>query len=513
MSILCWYNSPGNLFKIDRSNYFKNSPKTTLQPFVPPPVSLQITRTDMNHMVGSNQFTDESFSYLQSVVKPKMEQFREMRPANHVINSTLYDEVFVTSDIHADFRKLLQIFQSAGLIALPEGIDPYTEAIYDLDIICETRWLKPRTLVILVGDIVDGMRNDPQKHLVDDKIGSFEFLIHSFLYNIRLKAIQEKGEVMFVLGNHDLDSVILQNEHNITENVHPTTWKFFGNATFNAIETIHPMKPTLVDFYLKTHRSDFFNAVKNRTNALVEFYKNCPYGFLSLEHDGIKDSAFVHGGFHNEHHGIGLLKGFGIVQTKIDKTLDVTELRHHKESYDSIWSRRYQYDLDRCRKVEELGYSQIVVGHCTTPIGGSRSGGSGYKSYRQLYDAMSDKTYAGECMNDQRGCVLLDCYQKGNPTLSYVDIASSAAFRQDRFTNQQRPVEILKLTKSGHMPYYTVSKITIDPSHMILPVRTDKFPSPTPRPTPESAGGTRKGSSKRARGNARGNARKTLKRE
>jgi len=426
--------------------------------------SLSLTKEDFD-LLGLHQITKGVFSntekytiagkptkYYSQVIVPKFEQFRQVKRANHVIDVKLYDEVFTTSDIHADYRKLLQLMENCGLITLPAGLDPYAEEdIYNPRFIYETVWNKPRTLFIMVGDIVDGSRDSDGGRDVDDPKGGFEFLLHCFLYNIRLEALKNDSEVLFVIGNHDLASVIELNDHVTHTYVHPPTWSFFGNPN---------MERTTEGLQL-------------RQAVLTEFYKNCPYAMLSLENNGKKEAAFVHGGFHdiarNRKQIVNTLPKLEQYQKEVNGNLNLARFsdlqKHFKNG--SLWTRQYQENTNRCALVNELPYNQIVVGHCIT--------GMPTNTYNLIYESMEDKDRVRKCNSaDGRGCVLLDCFNGENPKISYVDVAMSAAFRSDRGRrrlNNLRTIEVLKFDK----------KLTSDFTPTMSPSPT---PTPTPMPTP-----------------------------
>jgi hypothetical protein len=424
---------------------------------------LRITKHDMNAiLLPDHVFTYNAYTYFTSSVVPKFEQFRTLVPANHSVDPTLYDIVFAIGDIHADFRKLLQILSNLKIITLPNGLDPYTDDIYNVDIISNTTWNKHRTLVVLVGDLVDGSRGlDPrtrsQKDGVDDPKGSFEFLLHCFLYNIRLSAKQHESEVMFTMGNHDLRSVFIRNGSDITilyDYVHPTTWMFLDVQTFSKVD--QRMKRRLV---------------------LQEFYKNCPYGILLLENDTIQEAAFVHGGFHAPD-GTSLVTNLLTLQQDLNIDLDIETFTKelYKDPNNVLETRYYSESTNPnlCSSLNTFPYKKIIVGHC--PTGNSKSGSTFDKIYTTMHSTNPER-YT-KCKTGT-GCVLLHCK---NPQIAFTDVALSAAFLSSG--NKNRGVEVLVLLKNtsyqngSNDTYYTAT--TQQATKNTLPSSVVSFPNTTP---------------------------------
>ena len=81
--------------------------------------------------------------------------------------------------------------------------DPY-EYVWTLE------WVADDTMLMITGDLVDGMRVDPRgSRTVDDQRGSYEMLLHILIFNLRIDARERNSDVLFTIGNHDLYSVLL----------------------------------------------------------------------------------------------------------------------------------------------------------------------------------------------------------------------------------------------------------------------------------------------------------------
>jgi len=431
-----------------------------------------ITNEDMITMLTdpiNHSFTDASLEYFNATVLPKFESFREKSEANHVIDPTLYDTVHTIGDIHSDFRKFLQIISDLNLITLPAGVDLYSDTIYDPRIICDTVWNVERTLLVLVGDLIDGSRGlVPDRasgtmvfgKVVNDRNGSFEFLLHCFLYNMRMKAKNMNSELGFTLGNHEMFSVYRETTElyaigaavkykNLFDKylytyVHPTTWTFLNI----------PIDPTYITDPIKSVDLAGIDIIKQqrtrRKELLDPFYKNSPYIMLFLENDAVKEAAFIHGGFHDltlpyipdtNYSTSDYLQRPGVIQIQESLTLsrDITNTFTNPQT--SIWQmlnkRDYMeksgFGTELCDKTRDSNftYKKIIVGHCPT----------GMSAFNALYGSPEREAECGA--RGTTGCVLSACT---NPKIIFTDTGLSQAFSMT--SNQNKQIEVLTLTKN-----------------------------------------------------------------
>ena len=79
--------------------------------------NLSLTAEELSVITAN--FTDATQTTLTTTIMPKFAAFRKANPPNHKISVTKYDKVFITSDTHADYRKLIQMLELAELIKLP----------------------------------------------------------------------------------------------------------------------------------------------------------------------------------------------------------------------------------------------------------------------------------------------------------------------------------------------------------------------------------------------------------
>jgi len=363
----------------------------------------------------------------------KLEKISPFVCKSHVINCEQYDQVYITSDLHADFRKLLQLLSDSRLIELPQingkMADPYSDDVYHPDIICNTTWKGgSKVLFVIAGDIVDGCRmcKDFQKTQLNDTVGSFEFLSLCFLYNLRIQALKIKSNVLFTIGNHDLHSVLLNDAY------------FWDNY---------------VDFSAKT----FFGDSENRSKVLSPFYEVSPYFMLSLETTNAnKEVAVVHGGFHREDDRSELLKWCTLLQQTVESQAQglhdtIAKQSWHgiltNEKHSPLWTRLYALSPDRCKLISELKYNLVVIGHC------------------QTHDSQNYPAFQQSGSDHHTGKIVLDCIHPTSqkPSVAFVDVAMSNCFWTEDDANVFRSVEMLKLVHyktSGDGGWYNIEKFT-----------------------------------------------------
>lgn len=396
-----------------------------------------LTNEDIEAAAGGPQI---NMVAAQTRIRPKLLAARELFSMNYIIDANKYPTVYITSDIHADYRKFIQILQDATLIS--RDLDPYTEDIYNPRMITETRWIGgPGILVVLVGDIVDGRRMFGRSFSdVDDTRGSFEFLLHAFLHNIRIRALAADSNVIFTIGNHDLETVLvvgsLVEKYLYDTYVHPTSKTFFLD------------RPGV------------------RMGALLQFYRNCPFYLLSIQDGDKREVACVHGGLHglDNYYGGTLNHTDSLIhiQEEIAKGGDLvanTPKTWYEDEFqrtpvgNPLWTRLYSTTSGgTCDLVNALSYSLVVVGHCPTHNLSLR--------HTELISTQArfSECDHGEPGDNRPGCILLDCdgdeHDKA-PKLAFVDTALSKSQRVPPgvalvpdIDNRIRGVQVLRLRHS-----------------------------------------------------------------
>lgn len=378
--------------------------------------------------------TDQYFQFIFDVdagkaIKTKVISFKP--EINHKINCNTYDTIFVTSDTHSDLRKFVQILINNKLIET--SIDPYNgDDIYDPKLITETNWIGgPRVLLIIIGDIVDGKRI----RRLDDNRGSFEYLLHCFLYNIRIKAMMSDSNILFTMGNHDIESVIVASDFN----------KLYENYVTDDSKR----------FFLGTHA--------DRRNALLPFYYKCPYLCLQLVNDSnVCEIICVHAGIRSSS-GDSVLAQLNGVQDRLTSTpakMPGIIQNSYSTISSSIWDRYYTVQPDT-KKIGQEKDPLTIIGHCPTHNQDATT--------KHLTAGMTNPVYDGcqrepDCGKD-RGCVFLSKGANDIPQFILVDTGLSEGFRystmdymtgycqnKPMFHNMVRNIEILKLSHDDSAP-------------------------------------------------------------
>jgi len=340
-----------------------------------------------------------------------------------------YDRVFFTSDIHSDLRKFIQMLIKNQLITTP--ILPYTgDAIYSPELIADSEWIGgTHTCLVIVGDIVDGRRifnaAGTLSNSVDDKKGSFEFLLLALLYNLRRKANRVASEILFTIGNHEFGSIL---------------------------------KETILYTYYVTDKSKlFFNdSWAVRSAALLPFLNTSPYYMISFISPNHKvEVQCAHGGFHSDPEGTNLFVSLHQVQDTIDGGMDLADITDDVQ--DAINTRVYTNESTGfCEKLKTSPATSMhseflltIVGHCIT---GSSPRSKELINSEDVYQGCDGQRFIPTTGPKHVGCVVMDCkYDDGAPSLIYVDSALSQAFRHPTKIpsyshNRFRDVQMLLLT-------------------------------------------------------------------
>lgn len=208
-----------------------------------------ITRDELAAIYSENVNVG-SHSGFNVIVKKLVENAKLLR-RSHVIKTSEFPTVYFSSDIHADFRKYLQMLQAIKLVG--SIIDPYEGDIYDPSIISDVTWTGgPGVLLVIIGDLVDGQR--PGHGMVDDPRGSFEFLLLSYLHNLRIQANKVKSEIIYTIGNHEYMTVLLPPDpfaEHFYDYIHPSAVTFFSGGPGGQKKSINYRADILSFFILQ----------------------------------------------------------------------------------------------------------------------------------------------------------------------------------------------------------------------------------------------------------------------
>ena len=382
----------------------------------------KINRSDMDVLkAGPNAFMER--------IEGKLKQVRHNRMP-HAIDCRQYPTVYVTSDIHADLRKFVQMLQLAGLANIP--VDPYNhDVIYERKVITDVEWtMGPNVLLVIVGDLLEGRRGEPDKGNVmevDDKIGSFELLLLSLIYNLGIDARMKGSNVLFTLGNHDIvsSSKIFYNDWMYKNFVTDAARKYFGNYD-------------------------------TRLNVFSKFLKTSPYFLITLLNNGIPEIGFVHAGLHRLNKGTGdledLMPHLLGIQSTLDADVSTASLSgikglDKKPDDGPLWTTAYSETSEGvCDKLGDTFFRLLIVGHCRTDL-----------KKRMSRIISNDRVMYAGCDHEELehgegplyGCVVADCVgADGMPKLTYVDTGLSRAMRHkdSKVRNRDRIPQFLRLT-------------------------------------------------------------------
>jgi hypothetical protein len=456
---------------------FKNL-KSYSQPIINLDDNLFLTE-EINQIIKpvNNHFNPENIK----LIKAKINQVKPKIVINHRIDATQYKDVFIISDIHADLRKFYSILKNSKMIE--SSFNPYNDDIENPELISTAKWLPRDTLLIIVGDLVDGGRGN---NSVDDPAGSFELKLHILLYNLRLQAINMNSNIIFTLGNHDCETI---NENNELEN------------------------------YIHTTSYDYFNIKSNiaiRREALKPFYTLSPYIFIVLSTPSHKNEIIcVHAGLHINNKALtetpnikNIKKIDSIILEKLQSEINIYGIELLNDYYkilqpdgsykktsiinpnpnidfyksqsafsNSIWTRLYaEINEEQCNIIDYNNeYKMIVVGHCPTNIGE-------YENILKIIFRNTDKySHCQTYMNiTKAGCVITRCNELpsngdiiGAPRIALVDTGLSSTFRPQldnkEEINYNRPIELLHLHHDSNYSitnryYNNIKRFLVSPS-------------------------------------------------
>jgi hypothetical protein len=353
-----------------------------------------------------------------------------------------FDRVFVTSDIHADLRKFVQILLACELISIETYThdDIYANDTNIYEIVWKAKWVAQRTLLVICGDIIDGKRMDTNRNFdgTGDVHGSYEFLLHCLLFNLRIQARTLGSDVRFTIGNHDAATVTSYPPYRfmVTQMIPKDAYVEEAHFKFAQCASSRHMRLAGDD--------EFDPLYRGRQQMLLPFYACSPYLVLTM-----REIAFAHAGFVGDY-GQDVFDASVEKQDSLDaRALDVENVSgflapaEGEPGVHAVISNRAYAEKNPCGAT--YGHNKfklIAVGHCVT------------HQYSNLSPLMKE-----QCDHDTlgtHGCVLTrDCTTAGGPLIALVDTGMSAAMRirgagedQDITTqNKSRQVGMLVIDK------------------------------------------------------------------
>ena len=401
----------------------------------------EIAEADYCAGVLGNRLRAESM-YLchQKVLAFARAEKRIRNAAGHEIDGD-FDRVFVTSDIHADVRKLVQVLLACGLITI--GAHTH-ESIYEndtnvYDIVWNARWVPQRTLIVICGDLVDsgiGQEKWAEFNALGDGRGAYEFLLHCLLFNLRIQARKVRSDVQFTLGNHDTGTITGCTDQSCPRGIGPF-YVYDGHLRFASMGLLPPA--------LDKDKGAFLTRQLNkRRDMLVPFYACSPYLMLTLG-----KVAFVHAGFvasdGSDVYADALRRQQLLDAAPLEEDTSLVDFFQPTQGGEDeakvLWTRAYAespHDAVCTASSTHERFELIAVGHCVT------------HDYATL-----DPLFTDQCGIDKAsGCVITrDCRANGNgPLIALVDTGMSAVFRGGDAatkvkTNSTREVGMLVLSK------------------------------------------------------------------
>jgi hypothetical protein len=403
-----------------------------LPPAAQPSINLDkhlFSTEEINRIITpiEEQFNPENIR----LINDKLIDVKHKIVINHRIDAKQYNDVFIISDTHADLRKVYSILINSRMIET--SFNPYNDDILKPELISKAEWIPSNTLLIIVGDLVDGRRKSIS---VDDPDGSFELKLHMLFYNLRLQAIKKNSNIIFTLGNHDCETL---NDNN-----------------------------DLLDDYVHSSSKTYFNIIGNvniRRDALKPFYELSPYIFISLSTPSHENEIVcVHAGLHTENididrneleklqsainrYGLDLLNDY-YNKIYIDTTLNFDKTGTQKQN-GSIWTRFYaNMNENDCKRLnvgyDDNKYKTIVVGHCPTNTDSFQNITKIMSDNPEIYDHCQTNI---EDIEGKAGCVVTRCNEepldgniKGAPRIVLVDTGLSSSFRFNQVKLSENPI-------------------------------------------------------------------------
>jgi hypothetical protein len=361
---------------------------------------------------------------------------------SHIIDPSKFNVIYATSDIHADYSNFINYLKKLNLIKIPDGLNPYSIDIYDHRFITETEWIANNSLFVIIGDIVDGTRNSLNAS-VPDLRGSFELLLHMFIYNLRIKSWEKGSDILFTIGNHDFLTAIDTNYNDMSRK----PWGHYSS-------------------YITDEAKQYFKHLKIRKNCLSTFYLLSPYLFLSIQnkrtsilmiHSQIMNDSLLNDSKLdfltkeqiNINKNILSMANFNITSLNISEIIQILTARHVENDVDIC--EHYRQNKDLIPKI-------IVVGHCPTIL---TVGDSLLNDKPHIKTIIKDKIGKNEeyekCNDDLNyGCVIPRCFDNWEDIkIIMVDTGMSSSFRPNFFQpikqalESERFSEILKIISHG----------------------------------------------------------------
>ena len=392
----------------------------------------------------------------------KIKEYSQTQTA--VINYDTYKYIYVLSDVHSDFNSLfitllqnnvIGLFQNSIKINDAEKIKIMTDIVTNYNVkepnsrnpkypfgknkvdilkniltMYDVKLIKANTLILVLGDIVDGRRtrsNDPRdedSHIFEDvtnEYGLNELLIHILFYNMRIDSLGLNSNVMLELGNHEMMTIFdTTNPESYNNYVDLQTHLLFGSRAAR--------RKILAPFYL-FDSALFKLIVKN--NKIVAYASHGSFAGFDRA-DNAKYKAFTI----DEYNGIFNMCKNDI--TRMYETMGIIKTFDSKENLakksnltitvsNFVWSRQFAEVLGKidnpdtrpqqnCGIVDTFAQenSFVLMGHCVVS---SYVDQSAFKSkIKKGYESCVDHS-----------CIFAGCVKDNVPKIILVDNTISYA--------------------------------------------------------------------------------------
>ena len=108
-------------------------------------------------------------------------------------------KIIVIGDLHGDIDNTINILKLSKCISLPKS-ELLKQSNYDLKKLNKIKWIGGDTIIVQLGDILDGKKRDETYSNFNDN----EFYIINLFTKLRLEAQKKKGNIYLLVGNHEL---------------------------------------------------------------------------------------------------------------------------------------------------------------------------------------------------------------------------------------------------------------------------------------------------------------------
>ena len=108
-------------------------------------------------------------------------------------------KIIVIGDLHGDIDNTINILKLSNCISLPKS-ELLKKSNYNLKKLNQIKWVGGNTIIVQLGDILDGKKRDETYSNFNDN----EFHIIKLFTKLRLEAQKKKGNIYLLVGNHEL---------------------------------------------------------------------------------------------------------------------------------------------------------------------------------------------------------------------------------------------------------------------------------------------------------------------